>query len=480
MSSFMRQYRFIVAICLVGFILRLGLFLVFLHQGGEENLLVVDAGQYFQIAKNLLAGNGFSMSYAPPYLIDGVRTPLYPLWLAFFYGLTHHIWPAVLVQIILNSLLPFFVYSIGKRFIKDKRVLFLALTLTALEPNLVYYTSVVGTEGLFIPLFTINLWFLMRCLDGGRTLRNALYAGAFLSLATLTRPISQFFFIIGGLFLFFVTRYLHQNWRRAIMISLAYVVIFLLVISPWVLRNWIEFKSVSLSSFTWLNFYSRTASSVVALRDHKTYGEAYQELYDDLLRAGIIKNTYDEKELIKLNSFSVQPELRRRAIDIIKSDPSAVPKIYAVTFFNVLTQDNTYLVLHQLGILPGVSGSVSPSLLLFQRGIKPALATVITLARNPVYVVLYSGRAIWFLITLLALLGIAASLRNADWRVRSVATLLAVTLLYFFILALPATASVDARLRVPTEAFEMIFISLGFFTSARYLKKGIMYEPEHF
>src|SRR5579884_3097276 len=42
-----------------------------------------DADGYWNIAMNVLSGNGFSLDREPPYRPDGLRTPLYPLLVVF-------------------------------------------------------------------------------------------------------------------------------------------------------------------------------------------------------------------------------------------------------------------------------------------------------------------------------------------------------------------------------------------------------------
>jgi len=46
----------------------------------------VDARGYHQIARNLLDGHGFSLQAGPPYRPDSVRTPLYPAFVALVYA----------------------------------------------------------------------------------------------------------------------------------------------------------------------------------------------------------------------------------------------------------------------------------------------------------------------------------------------------------------------------------------------------------
>lgn len=434
--------------------LHLGIFTAFLIQGGEMKLLVVDASQYLEIGKNIFSGHGFSMSYAAPYLPDGVRTPLYPLWLGFWYALTGHFWPAVLAQVVLNSFLPILTILIGSYFIHDKRILLAAGIFTAIEPNLLYYTSVVATEGVFIFLFTLGLYLFLRAALERRETNIAASAFTF-GLATLVRPVAQFISLAAALFLYESNRQ-GTMWGKIIL----YLLVFLLVLSPWIVRNEVAFKTPMLSSFIWLNLFTRTSPSVIALRDHITYQDAYEGLLKGLQRDGFIANTYEEKELIKMNSPFMAPELRRRALDVIFSSPMSLVKVYLLSFVNFFTQDNSYVLFHELGFLPSVPGAVSPSLLLFQEGVSSAVRAMWHLLENPSYLVLYFGRIMWLGITCLMLWG-ARTVLASDSKTKHMATFLLVVIFYFALSSLPTTAELDARLRAPVIPIEIMFASYG-------------------
>src|SRR5437870_5156450 len=48
----------------------------------------VDARGYQALALNALTGHGFSLNTAPPYVPDAIRTPAYPLFVAFVYSVS--------------------------------------------------------------------------------------------------------------------------------------------------------------------------------------------------------------------------------------------------------------------------------------------------------------------------------------------------------------------------------------------------------
>jgi 4-amino-4-deoxy-L-arabinose transferase-like glycosyltransferase len=94
----------------------------------------VDARGYDLLARNLLAGHGFSLQDAPPYQPDGLRTPLDPLFVAAVYALAGPQPAAVaVVQALLDSLTTLLVAAIAARSL-GRRAGIAAALLYALTP----------------------------------------------------------------------------------------------------------------------------------------------------------------------------------------------------------------------------------------------------------------------------------------------------------------------------------------------------------
>lgn len=458
MNDLLRALRETYPLCVVSFILHISLFSYILLISGEAGLFVVDAGGYLEIGKNIFNGSGFSMDQKEPFIPDSLRTPLYPMYLGLSYYLTGYFWPAVLLQLVINSFLPALVFVIGKAFVQNRNVVWAAAAFTAFEPNLLYYTSVVGTEGIFIVLFLLTIWLIISAMQQGR---EAYFIASviIIGIASLVRPVGQWLALFYGItYVLWAKISLRNTLLQSLLKGVLYVFIFFLVISPWLIRNYLVFGNPSLSSFTWVNMYVRTSPSVIAIRDNISYLEAYKNLINGAYHDGLIETT-DEWNLY---GFEMAPELRRRSLEIINSSPEGLIQAYAIAAVSFLTQDNTYVMLHQLGFLPPVEGSVSPSLVFAQQGIGPFIQVIFELISNPSYTVLYLGRLMWTLFTVLSGIGVASLLfKNRDVINPAVGVFLWLIFLYFLITALPATALVDARHRVPVIPIHAIFITLG-------------------
>jgi 4-amino-4-deoxy-L-arabinose transferase-like glycosyltransferase len=97
---------------------------------------------------------------------------------------------------------------------------------TAVYPGLVIYTSLAMSENLFIPLFVVALWLLIR----GGQYRGAecLCAGVLIGLGTLTRSVLVAFPLVAALWL------QQTNGRKN---ALWCILGTLLIIAPWAMRN---------------------------------------------------------------------------------------------------------------------------------------------------------------------------------------------------------------------------------------------------
>ena len=117
--------------------------------------------------------------------------------------------------------------------------------LIILNPNSLITAHLVQSETLFTLLFSIALFFSIKLLSDF-SLRNLVLIGIFTGLATLTRPISLYFLIASPFFLWIV---MILQGKRISKFKLAIpFLIGAIVISPWYVRNYVEFGEVFYTS----------------------------------------------------------------------------------------------------------------------------------------------------------------------------------------------------------------------------------------
>jgi 4-amino-4-deoxy-L-arabinose transferase-like glycosyltransferase len=229
----MMKKRGLFLIFSIGLLLRMGYILVF----PQEKVLRGDAAQYDIIAHNLVSGFGFSIN---PNVPTPTRAPIYPLFLSFIYFIFGHNYTVVrFFQVILSGLTCVILYYIAKEIFNEKIATISAWLLVS-YPVLIVYTGLLLTETLFTFLLAVSVLLLIRGIVTAKT-KYFIGSGTFLGLATLTRPVTLLFPFVILIFFIIVKRKLILNW-------FAFFLIFVVVLFPWVLRNYKLFGMYNICS----------------------------------------------------------------------------------------------------------------------------------------------------------------------------------------------------------------------------------------
>jgi 4-amino-4-deoxy-L-arabinose transferase-like glycosyltransferase len=224
------------AILALALVLRLCLFVAVGSWDPERlrrRIFVGDARGYHRLATNLLERGAYSDERAPPYAPNTVRPPLYPGYLVAVYALlgAQPHW-AILVQLVVSSLSCVVLYRVGAALF-DGRAGLLAGLLAAIDYTSVLFANRLYSDTLFLFFFALVLLGLARFLAaGGR--RFVAGAAVALGLATLCRPVSVY---LGAAILPVVWLRLRARPRAALTACVVFLGLFVLVLSPWLVRN---------------------------------------------------------------------------------------------------------------------------------------------------------------------------------------------------------------------------------------------------
>lgn len=200
-----------------------------------------DMSSFSQRAVTLLEQHSFSSSNDQKGLSSSTyRPPLYPLFLASVYGLLgKDPRNAYMVQSLLGALLLIGVYQLGKSISPEKiqkQVGLTAMACGAFYPPLIAYCGILLSEMLFM---TLLVWAVFCLLKPEQKPKNLLGTGLLFGLANLTRPITLPFLLLL-LAALWITR--QRNTKQIV----AIMAIFFLTLSPWVVRNYLEFHELVL------------------------------------------------------------------------------------------------------------------------------------------------------------------------------------------------------------------------------------------
>ncbi|QQG45225.1 MAG: glycosyltransferase family 39 protein [Candidatus Sungiibacteriota bacterium] len=469
----------LIIIILLALVVRLLLLSALLLNFGETGLELTDSRIFLRTANNLLAGHGFSREPEPPFLPTAFFPPLYPLLIAGSKLIASSILPVLILQIILASLMPLVVFRIGERLSVRPFVSGVAAGLTAFEPLGVLWSITVMSDVVAVFFLLLAVFFFIKLL-GDFSVRSALFSGLLLGLSTLTRPHAQFLFIPAAVFLFILLlkgslkrvrsdpapeeRIVLAAKQRAL-ILLVFTVFFLLTLSPWLLRNYIRFGTISVSTTGVRNIYSSLGTSVMNYKTDQPYGEVQEKLYKTLaLREGL--TIKDLKENPAYGSL-----LAREGIKIMLENPKETLAVFAISINSFFTQDLYATYLRQYRVIPRFAMDFSPSVTLIKEG-PGALAKLVWQRLGVLFLIPLAGRIFWIFLTILGALGAFLAVKRGGAG-RVIALLLALLIIYYATTSIVAGFSDYGRHRYPVNTFIFLLASYGLFSLGRvkFLKK---------
>lgn len=222
-----------------------------------------DTPGYDNAAWNLVQGNGYSSSKSPPFFPSMHRPPTYPLFLAIIYKLFgHNYFMVIIFQHILLGLIAIITYFLGQEFYGHKKTSFLPAGIILLHPIFAYYSNSILTEILFTFLLSAGILCLVKAIKK-ESYKFFIFSGFFLGSAVLCRPIAQLLFLIILLFLI----YYFKSFKKSALYFLTFFIPMVLIITPWVIRNWTEFNFLGVSPLLAQNLFIRT-SELIDSQDH--------------------------------------------------------------------------------------------------------------------------------------------------------------------------------------------------------------------
>lgn len=281
--TFLKDRKLLILLS-VALVIRLA-FTVPVFLDSSRTFACTDARTYDSIARNLLQGKGFSMSLEAPYEPETTVTPGYPFFVAGIYAITggSRI-SVVMVQLVLNLVILVMLYLfLKKRF--GERTALLAGALFIAELNIVIFTNQITTEILFTFFFIPALLLIIKWIEMERMVL-AVGAGLLLGVASLVRPVVLYFGVPLLLFVF-LTRF---RWRKLLGWGII-VVLQLVLLSPWVIRNRIVFGETFYSTVSSMNLMRYHAVPLKARLEDISREHAAQELEQKALEGKPVENT---------------------------------------------------------------------------------------------------------------------------------------------------------------------------------------------
>ena len=205
----------------------------------------VDGEGYYLLARNLLEGHGFSIAWETPYCPNTVRTPLYPLSVAFSFLLfgpvpQRVVWLQLFLEVITCAVVIRLGCDLGNLISRNAHSIFmtgaLAGMLYAVNGSTQRYTGFLFSETLLLPLLTTAI--LLSCRFLRRPIKQtAMAAGLFWALALLTKPNVQFLALFVGAVLTSAVFHRRPKKRVSYHNVIWFWIALIVALLPWLIRN---------------------------------------------------------------------------------------------------------------------------------------------------------------------------------------------------------------------------------------------------
>ncbi|MBI4058017.1 glycosyltransferase family 39 protein [Candidatus Microgenomates bacterium] len=201
-----------------------------------------DSEQYFLLAENLRVTGVFSFSTQAPFELEALRSPGYPAFIAIILTIFRLPLFISVIQLILAAITGLLIYDIGKDIMKKSFALATAFFFW-LNPTVLFYSVVMLSDILFVFIEMLAVWLIWKRKDLG----SHFLAFLLLGFGALVRPAGSYLAIIIaiGLFILMLKDYSWKMATRHILISILGTI---LVVTPWMFRNYLAFETFRISS----------------------------------------------------------------------------------------------------------------------------------------------------------------------------------------------------------------------------------------
>lgn len=243
---------------------------------------IQDPLEYRNLGINIINGNPFSLAQKPPYPPELLRTPFYPLFLAFSFLFDKTGYLAVFLQQVMLIASGLLIFKMAMRFLPSKKKwwpIFLIIFLF-IHPRIWMYSLQTLSESLFIFLSVFAVFWLLYPL----VLKNWHIAASALSFgaAILTRPAGLLW--LPGIFLLIFGV---AAAKKKLITLLIFFGVLALSVLPWLARNYKMVGEPILSSSSSYNYILGFAPASLPVTE-----KCLDKIFDEKGREGCVFYAY--------------------------------------------------------------------------------------------------------------------------------------------------------------------------------------------
>ena len=442
--SFIRAHKIEIGIFFLALLVRLFYFGLAL-QAHDWNLIATSRGAdgYFSISQNVLRGNGFSSESVAPFTPNSFRVPLQPYFLAWsaeiFAG---SYWFPLILTLLISCFIPLIAMRLARHLSSSKAIVFGTGIFLALEPLSILHSILFYSEPLFMLFFFLSLLYLFKYFER-KNFVHLIFSSAFLGFATLTRPTTEYLpIIIAAIIIWEARTHLTKDvWVR----TGAYLLVFFIVLAPWLYRNKVQFGVFALTPQTGVNLYANLLPSVLSIENGTSFGAEYTKL-----KAQGVSGP-NQTDVAEAQDYT------NRALPLLLEHPISLALTAGTVEIAFFTHDGVLEMLKLVGVKPDISLG-TPALFLLLHDPLKLLWFMGHYLRSPIILVLLA-RIIWIIVTLCFFVGAVRFIRKEGLTPYAVTMLVAI--LYLALTTIIIGFTVTGRYRLPAEAIIIPFALYG-------------------
>lgn len=453
--SFVRAHKIGIGIFFLALVVRLCYFGLALNAHDGDLIATSRASDgYFIISQNILQGHGFSSADTAPFIPNSYRAPLQPYFLAASAWLTGSYYGPLILTMLISCFFPLF----GMRFarflsLSPKLVLAVGIFL-ALEPVSVLFSILFYSETLFMLFFFLSLYYLFRYFEQKQFL-HMLFSSAFLGFATLTRPTTEYLPLIIAVIIIWEARK-HLTKRVWFQIG-TYLLVFFIVLTPWLLRNKAQFGVLALSPQAGVGLYATLLPSVLSIENGTSFDTEYEKIQTQNALAPN-RTAVDETQ-----------GYASKAVALLLEHKTAFLLTAATVEISFFTHDGMLDVLRILKIRPDIKLG-TPALFLLLHDPLKLLSFIWHYLYSPIILV-FLMRILWIVITFSFFVGAVQYIRKMG--MTPYVLVMLTTIFYIALITILVGLSINSRLRLPVE---VLIVPLAFYGLA-YMARRFTQSP---
>jgi len=297
-----------------------------------------DSIGYYRLAENLRQHGIFSRCERPPFIPDNIITPVYPFFLAILLAVARgSLWIVPIAQGIINSLAAVLVFKLGERLF-SRRAGFIAGICYALDTSALIHTFSILTESLFTFLFLLANFFLVKYIQQ-ISFKNLALAAILFGLATLCRPVGLYYPVVVVIILLCAVSAAFPTRVKNVAL---FVLLFILTLSPWLIRNKLTFGVANLTSIQGNNLLLMNVAHLKAAQEGISFAAAERRLEAEADSLLLVQGISTEKLKLEYHGKPYGHQI---------NDPKQARVYQKLAVEKIMASPLLYLRVHLTGII---------------------------------------------------------------------------------------------------------------------------------